>query len=541
MAYLRVIVNEQDQESIKRIINYPTRAIGKTTTDKITVLASEQNITFWEVLERIREFGFTGRTANSVEGFVMMIKSFRTQLEKKNAYDVAEEVGKATGIVKELYKEGTVEDLSRYENVQELLNAIKEFTETPDDEGELLDKSLGSYLQQITLLTDADKNDPENQDVVTLMTIHASKGLEFDVVHMPGLITAGLPGSNRTSRCVPPDGVIEGSVERSTIDTIKAGHEEEEECKFFVGTSRAKERLMFYASSIQPGGRVRKPSRYINTVRSYIQQNKVSPPARFSPEEDHIVPVHCSGGLSLTDSQLSLYDRCPRRFLYTHILALGGRRTQSAFLQMHSAVRDVLDWISASYSESNPTIDEINDSYERAWRSLGPVDHGYAEDYRKIGHRLVEFLMETRTGKRLVKPEKLKLSFSDGEVIVLPDEITLDPDGNHSIRRIKTGKLSSSSDKFDDIEYTILSEAAQQHFGADVKVEAVHLASETLEPVTLTSRKKKTRLEKSEGFMSAIVKGEFSRSPNVRACPTCPSFFICGKVPTGSIEIKNNK
>ncbi len=186
VAYLRVIVNEQDQESIKRIINYPTRGIGKTTTDKITVLASENDITFWEVLERIREFGFTGRSANSIEAFVLMIKSFRIQLEKKNAYDVAEEVGKATGIVKALYKEGTVEDLSRYENVQELLNAIKEFTETPDDEGELVDKSLGSYLQQITLLTDADKEDPENQDVVTLMTIHASKGLEFPNVFVVG-------------------------------------------------------------------------------------------------------------------------------------------------------------------------------------------------------------------------------------------------------------------------------------------------------------------------------------------------------------------
>ncbi len=186
VAYLRVIVNPQDQESIKRIINYPTRGIGKTSTDKITVLAAENGITFWEVLERIREFGFTGRTANSIEAFVLMIKSFRILLETKNAYDVAEEVGKSTGIVKELYKEGTVEDLSRYENVQELLNAIKEFTETPDDEGELLDKTLGSYLQQITLLTDADKEDPENQNVVTLMTIHASKGLEFPNVFVVG-------------------------------------------------------------------------------------------------------------------------------------------------------------------------------------------------------------------------------------------------------------------------------------------------------------------------------------------------------------------
>jgi len=208
---------------------------------------------------------------------------------------------------------------------------------------------------------------------------------------------------------------------------------------------------------------------------------------------------------------------------------------------MHSAVREVLDWIGVNFSESNPTIDEINDSYERAWHSLGPIDHGYAEDYRKIGHRLVEFLIETRVGKQLVKPEKLKLSFPGGDIIVSPDEITLDSDGNHSVRRIKTGKLSSGNNKFDDIEYTILFEAAQQHFGSGVKVEAVHLASETQEPVTLTNRKKETRLANSENFMHAIVSGEFPKNPNVRICPTCPSFFICGKVPAGSVEIKNNK
>jgi superfamily I DNA/RNA helicase len=376
---------------------------------------------------------------------------------------------------------------------------------------------------------------------VRLMTIHGSKGLEFDVVHMPGLVSSGLPGVNRTPRCVPPDGVIDGSIGRSTIEVIKAGHEEEEECKFFVGTSRAKERLLFYASSVQPGGRARNPSRYIDTVRPYIQQISVLPPTQFSQGENHIVPVQCSGGLSLTDSQLSLYNRCPRRFLYTHVLALGGRRTQSAFLQMHSAVREVLDWIGTDFSEANPTMDELNDSYERAWLNLGPVDHGYAEDYRKIGHRLVEFLMETRTGKQFVKLEKLKLSFPGGDIIVSPDEITLGLDGHHSVRRIKTGKLSSGDNKFDDIEYTILFEAAQRRFGSGVKVEAVHLASETQEPVIITNRKKETRLANSENYIRAIINGEFPRSPNVRICPTCPSFFICGKVPAGSVEIKNNE
>src|SRR5690606_9045113 len=109
-------------------------------------------------------------------------KSFRTLLEKSNAYDVAFAVGKHTGLVKELYNDKSVEGLARYENVQELLNSIKEFTETPDEEGELRDKSLGSYLQQITLLTDADNDNDEDQDAVKLMTVHAAKGLEFPCV-----------------------------------------------------------------------------------------------------------------------------------------------------------------------------------------------------------------------------------------------------------------------------------------------------------------------------------------------------------------------
>ena len=414
-----------------------------------------------------------------------------------------------------------------------------------EGKGLLIERLLAKIRRTVLLSEDRDIRQLPQAAMgingVRLMTIHGSKGLEFDVVHMPGLVASGLPGVNRTPRCVPPDGVVDGAVGQSTIEAIKAGHDEEEECKFFVGTSRAKERLLFYASSVQPSGRARNPSRYIDTIRSHIQQNSVSPPSQISPEESHIVPVRYSDGLSLTDSQLSLYNRCPRRFLYTHVLALGGRRTQSAFLQMHSAVREVLDWIGVNFSESNPTIDEINDSYERAWHSLGPIDHGYAEDYRKIGHRLVEFLIETRVGKQLVKPEKLKLSFPGGDIIVSPDEITLDSDGNHSVRRIKTGKLSSGNNKFDDIEYTILFEAAQQHFGSGVKVEAVHLASETQEPVTLTNRKKETRLANSENFMHAIVSGEFPKNPNVRICPTCPSFFICGKVPAGSVEIKNNK
>ncbi|RYG45502.1 MAG: ATP-dependent DNA helicase, partial [Chitinophagaceae bacterium] len=187
VAYLRLLVNTRDEESLKRIINYPARGIGKTTVDKAILIANEQNISMWDVLEGAAKHGFRAGTLQAIEEFVIMIKSFASMLQKQNAYEVAFHVGKQTNIVKELFNDKSTEGVQRYENIQELLNSIKEWTESPDNEdGEVVDKSLGSYLQQITLLTDSDNKDPD-ADTVKLMTIHAAKGLEFSCVFAAGL------------------------------------------------------------------------------------------------------------------------------------------------------------------------------------------------------------------------------------------------------------------------------------------------------------------------------------------------------------------
>jgi DNA helicase-2/ATP-dependent DNA helicase PcrA len=248
VAYLRIVMNTRDEESLKRIINYPVRGIGKTTIEKTIVLSNEHNITMWEVLERAREFGFKGGTAEAIEAFVIMIKSFQALLAHHNAYDVAVAVGKSTNIVKELFNDKTTEGLARYENVQELLNSIKEFTETPDDEGELLDKSMGSYLQQITLLTDADQGNDADSDVVKLMTIHAAKGLEFPVVFTVGLEETLFPSG-------------------MSINTRE--ELEEERRLFYVAITRAKARLwLTYANSRYRFGNLvqNEPSRFLEEM-----------------------------------------------------------------------------------------------------------------------------------------------------------------------------------------------------------------------------------------------------------------------------------
>jgi DNA helicase-2/ATP-dependent DNA helicase PcrA len=249
IAYLRVIVNPRDEESLKRIINFPARGIGKTTIDKIVLEANRNDISFWEVLDRAKEFGLRAGTLEATENFVMMIRSFASMLEKHNAYDVAVHVGKQTNLVKELFNDKSAEGVARYENIQELLNSIKEFTERPDEDGVLEPetKGLGNYLQQITLLTDADDKDP-NADTVKLMSIHAAKGLEFTCVFAAGLEEMLFPNA-------------------MAINTRE--ELEEERRLFYVVITRAKQRLWItYANTRYRFGNLvqNEPSRFIDEI-----------------------------------------------------------------------------------------------------------------------------------------------------------------------------------------------------------------------------------------------------------------------------------
>jgi len=270
IAYLRVVVNIKDEEALKRVINYPVRGIGKTTMEKCAIAAYEQNITLFEVISRAGEFGFKAGTLEALQNFVTMIRYFQTMLQQNNAYDVAVQVGKHTNLVKELFNDKTTEGLARYENIQELLNSIKEWIESPSNEdGELGDKTLGSYLQQITLLTDAD-DDKENADVVKLMTIHASKGLEFECVFVGGVEETLFPSS----------------MSMNTREEL-----EEERRLFYVAVTRAKQRLwLTHANARYRFGQLvqNEPSRFIAEMpEQYVDKSYAGGGARNNAGADY--------------------------------------------------------------------------------------------------------------------------------------------------------------------------------------------------------------------------------------------------------------
>jgi DNA helicase-2/ATP-dependent DNA helicase PcrA len=194
LAYFRLAINQQDEEALKRVINYPKRGIGNTTLDKILIAASQNEVPVWQVLLSPVAHGLqlSPAVTNKIKGFTDLVSTFHQLAEKTDAFDIASKIASSTGILKELYTDKSVEGVARYDNVQELLSGIKEFSEKDTiEEGidlpEGNDKrTLSVYMQDIALLTDSDKKS-ENSDMVSLMTIHASKGLEFPYVYIVGM------------------------------------------------------------------------------------------------------------------------------------------------------------------------------------------------------------------------------------------------------------------------------------------------------------------------------------------------------------------
>lgn len=283
IAYLRLVINQNDEQALKRVINYPARGIGKTSMERVTVLASQYDKTIWEIISNAHLYPELKNAIPKFRDFVNMVQSFVVMNETNNAYDIAMHVSRSTQLLKLLNEDKTIEGISKYENMVELLNGIKEFNE--DDTNEV-EKTLGNYLQDIALLTDADKQDDDN-DKVSLMTIHQSKGLEYKNVFVAGLEENLFPSQMSL-----------GS--RSDL--------EEERRLFYVAITRAEEdlTLSFATSRFRFGSLLPcEPSRFIDEIdNSFLQMERraVTAPKQTIGNDSRgtIAPNTTSGGLRRT-------------------------------------------------------------------------------------------------------------------------------------------------------------------------------------------------------------------------------------------------
>lgn len=251
IAYLRLLVNENDNEALLRIINYPGRGIGETTQNKLIVFADSINQPLSQVLNKLSHYApqlkINNTTLNKLGDFWSMIQAFRVMLKTENAYTVAMEVAKRSGLIKTLKEDQTPEGISRVENIQEIMNSMQGFI---DEQLQLEDgdASLSNFLENIALSTDQDKKEDDDEDKVSLMTIHLSKGLEFPVVHLVGLEENLFP---------------------SFLSTSTREELEEERRLFYVALTRAEKQAFFtYAISRFQWGKITdcEPSRFISEV-----------------------------------------------------------------------------------------------------------------------------------------------------------------------------------------------------------------------------------------------------------------------------------
>ena len=269
IAYLRLILNPKDEEALKRVINFPGRGIGDTTIDRIVVKANEAGTHVFDVLLRLEELAVKVNSGikTKLENFATMIQSFQVLNQEYNAYEIAEHVIKHTGLFVAFKKDATPEGLARLENIEELLNGIKDFVE---EQRQMADStgSLSEFLEDVALVTDLDQ-EKDTGNKVALMTVHLAKGLEFPVVCVVGMEEDLFP---------------------SMLSLNSRSELEEERRLFYVALTRAKEKaFLTYAQSRYRWGKLidAEPSRFIEEIDDrYLDQLTPTIEHRYRPLVD---------------------------------------------------------------------------------------------------------------------------------------------------------------------------------------------------------------------------------------------------------------
>lgn len=339
LAYYRLTINSNDEESLRRIINYPARGIGQSTLDKITIAAAEHDVSLWTVITHLKDFqlGINSGISAKISDFVAQIKSFSLLLPHKDAYEMGNHIAVNSGIVRELFADKTPEGASRYENVQELLNGLKDFAEQErspqeDELSEVIKtteaaqslelippdktiRTLDEFMQEITLLTTVDKEDEKDtdNDKVSMMTIHAAKGLEFPYVYIVGLEENLFP---------------------SQLSINNRADLEEERRLFYVAVTRAeKQATLSYAGMRYRFGNVTycEPSRFIDEIddkfldfveepespsfspqtfdrfrEHYQQESRTHKTVAFKPQQKKLISLNKAGQSSTSSGSADL-------------------------------------------------------------------------------------------------------------------------------------------------------------------------------------------------------------------------------------------
>ena len=370
-------------------------------------------------------------------------------------------------------------------------------------------------------------------NAVRLMTIHGSKGLEFPVVHVPGLNDDTMPKRPHMSRpkCPPPDGMIEGAA-GSAEDEFLASHIEEQDCLFYVAMSRARDRLRLYRCS-HAGNRTRGESSFVARLGSDIRHVPVVPTRELPVDLSKLpVPVTFEEGCTWEAWHFDTYTGCPRRLLYEHILGVRGATERTPYRRVHDAVRKLC----ASMVEAGgmPDDSELERLAHEACYDPHLTEHGYFEDFKRFAAAMVHFFGASRRDFQPIERRALSIELGVDRIRVTPDDVLRGADG-HLLRSVRTGHFKKNAvEKF---TARALVMAARQAF-PDAKVQILHLADGRTTDVTAKVGQEGKDRVKMEAILASIRSGTFPTDASPFTCPSCPALFICDALPKGPLTKK---
>jgi superfamily I DNA/RNA helicase len=433
----------------------------------------------------------------------------------------------------ELAKASAVTDQTAAIAVWQLMNFLKH---QPAGKGLPIPRVLDRIRRLVRLGDDKElRKLPEvasGLDGIRLLTVHGSKGLEFPVIHFPGLNNTSLPKSFRRPDCPVPGGMIEGATEGPDLHDRKS-HNEEQQCLFFVALSRARDRLIGYAPTRKSNNHKWSLTPFIDELGQAIVRKHIKPKSKINAEKvDLPIEFSIEGPCNFSADQIGLYESCRRRFFYTHILQIGGRRKTTPFMLMHEAVRALCEEF-VTKNVSKITDDELREKIGSQFQSVGLDEHGYTLNFRAHAIRLLKYFVSTRDIGDPVKPTTVAITIDGDQLTFEPDDCFLVADGDgHRFRAVKTGGYKP---KVDDLAAAALLLAANEHVAAS-EVEFVHLSDQDITPITITHEKLKTKTELLRQVLSSIRSGSFEAKSDERICPSCPAYFVCGEVPSGPLR-----
>lgn len=358
-------------------------------------------------------------------------------------------------------------------------------------------------------------------DAVRLLTVHASKGLEFRVVYLPTLGQGIFPSRRQWQPCPPPPGMLANE---------SNGHEEEEECLFFVGLSRARDTLCL--SRARHYGNVNsRPSSLLEPIAQFLPMSPEDPPA-WGTTASIAIQVQAedppSSSIIIEAKRLDLYIQCPRRYFYEFVMGLNGNREDSAYVQFHACVYRVLQWMADERTyERIVVVNMALVCLTEAWAEHGPRDHPYETLYWHNAEEMVTRAVNRplRATGKATRPE-WEVRLRHGSVQLTPDHVETLESGEEIVERLRTGR-PSKRERDKGIYALYLTAVDKLVASAPRRVQIRYLSSGHIEPITMSQKSIDTHLQQYDSALAGILREEFPPQPNDRICPRCPHYFIC--------------